>query len=131
LVGLPLAGVFGVLTWGERLEAPASARGRWQFEQPETAPAAKLCAPAPEAGQVLTIVQSGRALHLAWGDVAETALVGHLDGVQITARENRGPAILTATLNQVEAATRLEGTLTSAECAEAVSVSAVRLPLGK
>jgi hypothetical protein len=128
LVGLPLAGVSGVLYAGKRLEAPASVRGRWQLEAAATTSGSNTCGALLEAGQVLNIAQSGQALQLAWGDAAGTTLAGQLDGLKITAHETKGPALLTAVLNQPQAGDRLDGTLTSAECAEPLRWSAVRLP---
>lgn len=125
LVGLPLAGVSGVLYLGRRLEAPASVRGNWQLEVEGSA------ACQSSLGEALSVAQSGPALHLAFSGAAQLTLVGQVHGLRVTASEASGALALEATLNQLRGASRLQGTLTAPACAGPVNWSATRLPAAK
>lgn len=128
LVGLPLAGVTGVAYLGERLEAPASVKGRWQIEVEGAAAEAPACAASLGEALALTIVQSGPNLRLTFNDVAQTTMAGQVNGLLVTAREASGTLELQATLDRLSQATRLRGTLTASACDQPMHWSATRVP---
>jgi hypothetical protein len=78
LVGIPLAGLFALLDWGQRLVPPPAVGGRWTIVEPGAA-----ACPGLPAGVVLSIEQSGRFLQLRFDDLP--AADGRLDDGTITA----------------------------------------------
>ncbi len=120
LVGLPLVGVAGALYFGEGLEAPASAKGRWRL----VAPAACLAG----LGETLSIAQSGPDLQLTFSGAAQMPVAGRVDGLRVTADAPAGALALEASLDQAHDASRLQGALTVPACNGPVDWAATRLP---
>lgn len=123
LVCLPLAGVFTALYLGERLEAPASVKGRWRTE------ASAPCLAG--LGQTLSIVQSGPDLQLTFDAAAPITVPGQVDGLRLAAADASGTLALEATLDKPRGAAHLQGTVTAAACAGPEAWSATRLPVGE
>ena len=82
-VGLPLAGLLGVLRIGQGIEAPLAVHGAWAV-QPMAAPG-RVCTRYLLFGadSSLTIAQSGRELTATLGPSGEVALRGALDGDEL------------------------------------------------
>jgi hypothetical protein len=83
-VGVPLAGLLGVLQVGQGLEAPLAVHGAWAV-QPMPAPT-RVCTRYLLSGadSSLTISQSGRELTATLGPRGEVALRGALDGNELS-----------------------------------------------
>jgi hypothetical protein len=84
LVGVPLAGLFALLDWGNRLVPPPAVHGQWTLVEPTAA-----ACPGLPAGSVIAIEQSGRFLQVRVNDMP--AADGRLDDGTITASV---PAVL-------------------------------------
>ncbi|HEY9507830.1 MAG TPA: hypothetical protein VIQ27_17855 [Gemmatimonadales bacterium] len=82
-VGIPLAGLLGVLRVGQGLEAPRAVHGSWAV-QPMAA-SGRVCTRylLSDADSTLVISQSGRELTGTLGPGAEVGLKGALRGDQI------------------------------------------------
>jgi hypothetical protein len=82
-VGVPLAGLLGVIRVGQGIEAPLAVHGAWAV-QPMPAPV-RVCTRYLLSGadSSLTISQSGRALTATLGPASEVALRGVLDGDEL------------------------------------------------
>lgn len=82
-VGVPLAGLLGVLQVGQGLEAPLAVHGAWAV-QPMPAPV-RVCTRylLTGADSSLTISQSGRELTATLGPTSNVALRGALDGYEV------------------------------------------------
>jgi hypothetical protein len=85
LVGLPVAGLIGVLRAGTGLEAPPAIAGEWVLE----AGAASTCA----GTERIAIEQSGRFLQVRSATEGSEATEAHLDGARLAAtlRPAEGP----------------------------------------
>ena len=83
-VGIPLAGLLGVLRVGQRIPAPRAVHGAWAV-QPMAA-SGRVCTRylLSDADSTLTITQSGRQLTGALGPGAEVGLKGSLTGDEIS-----------------------------------------------
>ncbi|HEY7612621.1 MAG TPA: hypothetical protein VH764_06495 [Gemmatimonadales bacterium] len=82
-VGVPLAGLLGVIRVGQGIEAPLAVHGAWAV-QPMPAPG-RVCTRYLLSGadSSLTISQSGRELTAVLGPADEVALRGALDGDEL------------------------------------------------
>ena len=83
-VGIPLAGLLGVLRVGQGVEAPRAVHGSWAV-QPMAA-SGRVCTRylLSDADSTLTISQSGRQLSAALGPRGEVALRGVLTGDRLS-----------------------------------------------
>lgn len=129
LVGLPLAGLFGILRAGSRLEAPPAVGGAWRVE-----------APASPADSVLEVSQSGVHAVVRHGGVR---MRGEVRGDSLFAAAGHtwhtppaavcGPAFgreLRARVDRAAEPDRMEGTVIvpgKPECPAAM-ISAVHVP---
>jgi hypothetical protein len=85
LVGLPVAGVFGLLRIGRGLQPPASVGGKWQVEASAITPRSNECGRTPLTVESLSISQSGRWLLVALNDQRSFMLSGEIDREAVTA----------------------------------------------
>ena len=87
LVGLPLAGLAGVLRAGRHLAAPISIEGSWKIEASASRPVALPCdhAVASLLNSTLFVSQSGKTLELTLNGISKTVVPGQLEGRQIRA----------------------------------------------
>jgi len=129
LVGLPLAGLAGILRAGSRLHAPPAVGGAWRVE-----------APASPADSLLEVSQSGEHAVVRFGGAR---MLGEVRGDSLIARAEPawhtpppvfcGPAFgreLRARIDRAAEPDRIEGTLAvpnHPNCPPA-PISAVRLP---
>ena len=83
-VGVPLAGLLGVLQLGRGVEAPRAVHGRWAVEP--MAASGRVCTHylLSEGDSALTISQSGQQLTAALGPQGEVALRGTLSGDRLS-----------------------------------------------
>lgn len=83
-VGIPLAGLLGVLRVGQWIEAPRAVHGTWAV-QPMAA-TGRVCTRylLSDADSTLTISQSGRVLTGSLGPGAEVGLKGFITGNEIS-----------------------------------------------
>lgn len=87
LVGLPLAGLIGILKTGRSLRAPISIDGTWKVEADMSRAGASPCAQAISslANSPLVISQSGKSLILTFNNGPRTTGSGFLEGKSLTA----------------------------------------------
>ena len=141
-VGIPLAGLLGVLRLGQRVEAPRAVHGSWAV-QPRAA-IGRVCTSYLLSGadSTLVISQSGRQLTGTLGPNADVALRGLLVGDEISLEGVIQPEEtprhvacsvgdtlrLTARISSVVRTRQLEARLWSSACAEcgAVGFTAAR-----
>lgn len=141
-VGIPLAGLLGVLRVGQGLEAPRAVHGSWAV-QPMAA-SGRVCTRylLSDADSTLIISQSGRQLTATLGPRAEVGLKGSVTGNEValegvilpgtTPRHmacSEGDTLrLTARLSAVREVRQLEARLWSSGCADcgAVGFTAAR-----
>ena len=83
-VGVPLAGLLGVLRVGQWMEAPRAVHGSWAVQP--MAPSSRVCTRflLSDADSTLTISQSGRQLTGSLGPGAEVGLRGSITGNEIS-----------------------------------------------
>ena len=120
LVGLPLAGLFGILRLGSRLEAPPAIGGAW----------AVTAAPGAALPDSLHLSQSGVHLSVTAGGAK---LSGRLEGGALSAAAPAGAGPCAASLRaRVEAsAGRMAGTLSLPPRCQPAAFGAVRRPPAK
>jgi hypothetical protein len=127
LVGLPAAGVFGVLSAGQQLQAPPDLAGRWRVDVGATC--------GLGVGDTFEIVQSGRFVQLEIE--GRPRLDGHFDDQTLRAsggaRETSSPGCMTGRLRVrfrlSDDSTRLQGTAGVDDCSACPQrpISAVRV----
>ncbi|HEX2202804.1 MAG TPA: hypothetical protein VHG91_05890 [Longimicrobium sp.] len=120
LVGLPLAGLFGILHLGNRLQAPPAVGGAW----------AVAAAPRAALPDSLHLSQSGVHLSVAAGGARLDGRVG-ADRVFASSAEGAGPceAVLEARVDP--AAGRMSGTLALPPSCAPKAFEAIRRPPAK
>lgn len=120
LVGLPLAGLLGILHLGSRLEAPPAVGGAW----------AVTAAPGAALPDTLHLSQSGVHLSVTAGGAR---LGGRIGGHAVSAASAAGEEACAASLEaRVDtAAGRMAGTLALPPRCERVSFEALRRPPAK
>jgi hypothetical protein len=141
-VGVPLAGLLGVLRVGQGIEPPRAVHGSWAV-QPMAA-SGRVCTRylLSDADSTLVISQSGHLLTATLGPGAEVGLKGSLTGDEISLEGVIQPGTtprhvactegdtlrLTATLSTTREVRQLEARLWSAVCADcgAVGFTAAR-----
>ena len=138
LVGLPLAGLAGVLKTGRHLAAPISIDGIWKVEA-NARPAADTCSFAVSSllSSNLTISQSGRALILTFNGGSKTPIAGSLDGKEVNASlgatsgcASEQAVTLRASVDPTSEPRALTGSLSIAGCSSCLPMEfrAVRQP---
>lgn len=87
LVGLPLAGLVGVLRAGRHLAAPISIEGTWTLEAGANRAAGQPCdqAVASLLNSSLVVSQSGKTLELTLNGISKTVVSGELHGREFRA----------------------------------------------
>jgi hypothetical protein len=118
MVGLPLAGLFGILRAGSRLDAPPSVGGSWRID-----------APASASSRTIDISQSGEHVVV---EVDGARLRGEVRGDTLVAAAPAG-CELRLRIDRAAEPDRLVGTMGAREnggCAQA-AISAARLPASK
>ncbi len=82
LVGLPLAGLAGVLKTGRSLKAPISIDGNWKIDSASPHTAGQACEKAISAlsASSFAVSQSGKTLTLTLQNASKTSSDGSLDG---------------------------------------------------
>lgn len=146
LVGMPLAGVIGILRIGETLTPPIAVGGVWRLEVSPPAGDEPACDDPllQSTPPVLTISQSGPHLRLSFNDAGRTTLVGEIRGETVTAEAvgagsvaeanaSEGAAVSTSLEARIDPQTapgRLRGVLTSTQCSRRIEqpFTALRLP---
>ena len=141
LVGLPIAGLLGVLKTGRHLSAPVSIDGNWKVEATADAATSSACFQSVSwlHDSPLAISQSGPGLVLSWNGVTKPVASGSLDGNAIKASIPAGSAStscggenfnLVATVDPKSEPRLFTGTLTVDGCAtcSALDIRAVRQP---
>ena len=127
LVGVPIAGVFGIVWLGRDLKPPISVGGAWSMELGNRPVDALPCnAFASSKSLTLNVSQSGPYLVLSLNDQNATRLSGEANGASITAASpeqmttgspGAANAIqLQANIDRQPGQDRLQGTLTVANC---------------
>jgi hypothetical protein len=107
LVGLPIAGLYGILHIGERLEAPLFVGGAWRISDEFVQTLQLYCGEKkenrallqlPEEEAELTISQSGQYLALSFNDAERTTFMARLhqqtlraEGQKLISGEKNGP----------------------------------------
>jgi hypothetical protein len=137
LVGLPIAGLFGVLRHGRSLAAPVSIDGNWTLQSDTTALPCGMNVQPEDA--VLNISQSGQRFELALPNGLRTKESGTLDGTSLKATlaaagqarpdcSKDQSATFVATLNRDSRPRTLSGTITIDSCPScaAIPFTAVR-----
>jgi len=138
LVGLPLAGLAGVLRNGRNLTAPISIDGVWKVEVRASRPATQPCDKVVSSllTSSLVVSQSGKSLELTLNGASQTTVPGELDASNIKASlettsgcANDQPVTVMASVEKTEPKT-LTGSLSVANCASCAPVEfrAVRQP---
>jgi len=138
LVGLPLAGLAGVLKSGRHLSAPISIDGTWKVEANASASSdACLKAASSLLASNLVISQSGKTLSLNFNSGAKTPFSGALEGRDINASlgaasecANDQAVTLAASVDPKSDPKSLSGTLSVDNCPSCspVAFHAVRQP---
>jgi len=139
LVGLPLAGLAGVLRAGRHLTAPISIDGTWKVEVSANRPAAQPCDQAISSllSSSLSVSQSGKTVELTLNGSSKTVVPGHLEGSDLKASlgERSGcPAdqavTLMASVDPKSEPRSMAGSLSVAGCASCAQLEfrAVRQP---
>jgi hypothetical protein len=133
MVGLPVLGVFGLLRMGAHLQPPVSLGGTWKLEFASGAQSQPVCDRFPVAPDdpQLTISQSGPHLEIVFNDANDTSMIGKVDGMGFIARQNPNldadPGTqLAAELDRQAEPDRLSIEMSSSQCAEVQSMTAVR-----
>jgi len=130
LVGLPLAGLAGVLKAGRHLAAPIAIDGSWKLEAEASHPASPCDqAIASLLSSNLIVSQSGRSLELTLGTAPKIEFLGQLEGNNIggsmTAASGCGddqPVILAASIDPKSEPKSLAGTLSVGNCTSCTRV---------
>ena len=138
-VGVPLAGLLGVLRYGQRLPAPAAVHGAYAV-QPMAA-TGRACQSYLLGGKdsSLMVLQSGRQLTLRLGPASDVTLDGTLSGSELTlmgviepgstprfAACSVGDTLrLTAHLTRAAQVKRLDAILSSSACPECTPITFV------
>jgi len=134
VMSLVISGVFGILSLGTHLDAPASVKGKWAIEAQQFIPGNETCGGSLdwEEYSTLTMIQSGPDLEITLGDTYHTLLMGSLMGEIIIAKEKhphgttRGMELEGKVDRQPEP-DRLEATLTLPRCGSSLQVTAIRV----
>jgi hypothetical protein len=124
-VGLPVAGLVGVLWAGRGLVAPPSVAGRWAFDPGAGVPAGASCAPAAEREPPsLEVAQSGPHLRMQLRSAEKTPLDGEVQGNQVT---GQAPTVrLRAEIDRRGPTQALVGTIEVPRCGAQVPFRATR-----
>ena len=145
VMGLVLAGIFGILNMGENLRAPASVKGNWvvDSQQATTENAGSMAIEAEGCGEglaweenpTLSIAQSGPDLMITLGDTDHTILAGTLQDQAIRAEEirprgsTRGFELVAEVDRQAEP-DKLVAVLTLPRCGSTLRLAATKQPAG-
>lgn len=124
LLGVSVAGAFGIVRLGRNLPAPISVGGVWNVEPGPQSAEALRCSNFGSNPLVLTISQSGSRLVVDFDDPKKTKLAGEIHDEIIVARSQAGrtesePASalqLQAKVNRQPGLHLLEGVLTVSKC---------------
>jgi hypothetical protein len=138
LVGLPLAGLAGVLKTGRHLSAPISIDGTWKVDA-NVRPSADACSQSISSllNSSLTISQSGRSLVLSFNGGAKTPFTGSLEGKEVNASLGAASGCsgdqsvtLKASVDPASEPRMLTGSLSTAGCSSCspIEFRAVRQP---
>jgi hypothetical protein len=130
LVGVPIAGILGILHVGERLTPPIAVGGAWIVEVEAPATGVPACNTALWQAQepILTISQSGPHLQLTLSHEDRITFLGEIREGRVTAEaevtraaanipEDRASAHLEAWVDHQAQPMRLRGVLTMIQCA--------------
>jgi hypothetical protein len=143
LVGLPLAGLAGVLRSGRSLTAPISVDGSWKLEADSIHSSGQSCDKALSSlsPSSFSISQSGKSLMLTLNNPAKTTAEGSLEGKVVKAQVGTTdsstagctagqPLLLMATVDPKSEPRSLAGVLSVNGCSSCGSVEfrAVRQP---
>lgn len=139
LVGLPLAGLAGVLRAGRHLAAPISIDGTWKVEANANPAAAEPCDRAISSllSSSLVVSQSGKSLELTLNGASKTIVPGELEGRDLKASlgsrsgcPSDQPVVLMASIDPKTEPKSLTGSLSLASCASCAPLEfhAVRQP---
>jgi hypothetical protein len=128
IVGIPLAGLFGILHAGNRLEAPPSIGGSWRLDAPSPPGAIDIS----QSGVHLSVEMDGVRMR---GEIRGDSLIALTPPTENTSRAC-GPDLgreLRASIDRTADPHRLTGTVGTpggADCPR-TAVSAVRVPAEK
>ena len=142
LVGLPVAGVFGIVWLGRDLKPPISVGGAWSVELSNRTGVTLPCYAFSSSKElILHVSQSGPHLVLTLNDQNATGLSGELNGTSLTAKSLEKIALtpgapgqstaiqLQANIDRLPGLERLRGTLTVANCpGSQILFTAIRRP---
>jgi len=143
LVGLPLAGLAGVLKSGHSLRAPVAIEGTWKIDSTSLHTAGQSCEKAVSAlaASSFLISQSGKTLTFTLQNAAQTSGDGSLDGTSVnvplavTDSAVQGCAagqavVLTGTIQPDSDPRSISGLIWVAECPACATIQfhAVRQP---
>jgi len=139
LVGLPLAGLAGVLKNGRHLTAPISIDGTWKVEANAASAPSDACAKTISSllASNLVISQSGKTLAVNFTSGTKTPFAGSLNGREISAPLGAASGCtddqevtLTASVNPDIEPKSLTGNVSVATCASCAPMAfrAVRQP---
>ncbi len=98
LVGLPLAGVFGILRIGSQIEAPPRIGGVWQAAAAPSMPLAPPCVDLPSQVDAFELTQSGVYVEVSLRDPSRTRLDARLQGIRLSGWAARLPLLGAARL---------------------------------
>lgn len=145
LVGVPVAGVYGIVCLGQDLKPPRSVAGAWTVELTPRVADSMSCKGfiVPSKSLILKVTQSGPHIDLTLNDQSATRLSGEVKFESLTARsleenQDKQGAVITSPI-QVQAGIdrhsdveRLSGTFTFANCpaGSELAFTASRQPKG-
>jgi hypothetical protein len=110
LVGLPIAGVFGIVRLGKKLHAPVSVGGVWKVEFNPRDQDIPPCEGFAVSSQplILTISQSGPRLALTFSDKNKTDLLGTIKDGLVSAESFHQATAVTGKMSDAKSAIQLQ-----------------------
>jgi len=110
LVGLPIAGVFGIVRLGKKLPAPVSVGGVWKLEFNSREADISPCEGFAVWSQplMLTISQSGPHLVLTFSDENKTELLGTIKEGRLSAESFYQATAVAGTVSDAKSAIQLQ-----------------------
>ena len=130
LVGVPVVGIYAIVSLGQDLQPPMSVSGEWNVELTPRTADVLLCKGFSSESLILKITQTGRHLALTLNDPSATRLSGEVNLETLTARSLEqieptpgapgmtSPIQLHANIYRQPGLDRLSGTFTFGNCPE-------------
>lgn len=133
LVGVPVAGVYGIVCLGRDLKPPVSVAGAWTVELTPRAADSVPCKSfvVPSKSLILKVTQTGPHVDLTLNDQSATRLSGEVNFESLTAKSQGAVTTsMQAGIDRHSDVERLSGTFTFANCpaGSELSFTAVRQP---